>query len=96
MLSFELKERYSAGSDCMAEYDGILNKPLTVKEFIDAVLTEHKNDWGAVQVNYSRNAWYRHGKLENKMPKKYLKLNVVSFNAIGGWSRMDYRLTCAE
>ena len=102
---FELRRTTPIGSDECAGYEVILDKPCTVKEFIDMALKEKDNEWGQFHIvkphilasyplpsNIAATAEYSSGKLktENTIPEKYLSKTISKITASGGWSRMDY------
>lgn len=90
---FKLLQCGSESRDCTAPYKVTLDKSYTVRTFIDAIINERKNEWGYIIVNYGNKRFssgYRYGKLENEMDESVLDKPVISANASGGWTRMDY------
>lgn len=86
-------------SDCTSVYDIELDKPYTVGEFIDTVLTELPKEWGYIGIDNKKSIFgdpcceYRYGKLVTQsLPDNILKKNIKEVRADGGWSRMDYKI----
>lgn len=98
MLTFI--QTHATGSDCTAPYDVIMDKPYTVGEFINEVLTTRTNEWGEFVVKHKgcsyfdrmANTEYRYGKKESAMPEDIASLPIKEVKASGGWSNMDYDL----
>lgn len=90
MLKFV--QTHATGGDCTAPYDVILDKPYTVSEFINEVLTTHKNEWGIIRVRGAFSINYRYGKMEKEIPEQYANLSIKKVQAAGGWSAMDYHI----
>ena len=85
--------------DCSANYDVKLNKPHTVGEFINLVLSERKGEWGKFEIYNPDVSWldyeryeYRHGILKDVISKEILEKRIISIEAHGGWTQMDYLL----
>ncbi|MBO5319020.1 MAG: hypothetical protein J6B01_04945 [Ruminococcus sp.] len=84
--------------DCTSRYEVRLDKQYTVREFIDAVLTNKPNEWGSIGIEKSGTIFgdprchYKRGVLLNNLPDEYLNKNVISARSHGGWSNMDYNL----
>lgn len=96
----EIKATGGMGGDATYPYDVIMDRPYTVKEFVDEVLAEKEN-WGCVHVSDNpRNmlgkalCWYRYGKLEEEYAslEEYENRLVKSAHGSGGWSRYDFTL----
>lgn len=73
----------------------------TVEEFVKMVLAERPNEWGEFHFNerFGRCLDYQYGKADLqgcRVYKKYKDKRVVSVEADGGWSQMDYIVTCEE
>jgi hypothetical protein len=85
--------------DCTALYSVQLDKPYTVKEFIDEVLT--KEEWGYIGIEDkygdsifgNPNCEYKRNELITEMPVEVLDKVIVKVRASGGWTRMDYNIT---
>lgn len=97
---FTLTDAHECGYFCGAcdySYSIKFNRECTVGEFIDYVLTI-VNEWGYVGIDSHNDIFgdphceYRYGKLLYEMPSDVLDKKVVSANATGGWTRMDYIL----
>lgn len=95
-----IKATGGMGGDATYPYDVIMDRPYTVREFVDEVLAEEGN-WGCIRVSDNpRDAlgelicWYRHGKLEEEYAsvKKYESIQVKSAHGSGGWSMYDFTL----
>lgn len=85
--------------DCTTNYDVKLNKTHTVSEFINLVLVERKGEWGKFEIYDPDVSWldyeqyeYRYGVLNDAIPKDLLEKKIISIEAHGGWTRMDYLL----
>ena len=85
--------------DCSANYDVKLNKPHTVGEFINLVLIERKAESGMFEIYNPDVSWldyeryeYRHGILKDVISKEILEKRIISIEAHGGWTQMDYLL----
>lgn len=78
------------GGDCTASYDVELDKPYTVAEFINEVLTTRKNEWGSINVKDAFYLKYRYGKTEQEIPEQYANLSVKKVKAAGGYTAMSY------
>lgn len=101
MLTFI--QTHAAGGDETAPYDVILDKPYTVGEFINEVLTTRSNEWGEFTVK-NKKGWYveieyHYGEIETldghqvtKLPDDLCALLISEVKASGGWSNMDYDL----
>lgn len=83
--------------DETSTYDGYLNQPLTVREFINAVFEQYPNEWGEIQVYprpYTLRLEYSHKEIVyiSSQFNDCLDRKIKSFSSCGGWSRMDYTL----
>lgn len=85
--------------DCSANYYVKLNKPHTVGEFINLVLIERKGEWGKFEIYSPDVSWldyeryeYRYGILKDAISKEILEKRIISIEAHGGWTQMDYLL----
>ena len=86
-----------SNGDCTSNYNISLDKEYTVKEFIDTVLIEKKNEWGFFKILTDNNLIdgvasyeYKYGKLVGNINEKYLNNKIIGANCSGGWSAMDY------
>ena len=95
-----IKATGGMGGDDTYPYDAIMDRPYTVREFVDEVLFK-KGNWGCIRVSDNpRDAlgevlcWYSHGKLEEEYAslKECEDKQVKSANGSGGWSRYDFTL----
>lgn len=83
--------------DATSTYDGHLNQPLTVREFIDAVFEQYPDEWGGIRIWNSAYTSYleysrKHITYISSQFNDYLNKKIKSFSASGGWYRMDYTL----
>ncbi len=98
---FRFIETRPVGGDCICGYRLELDKEYTVASFIETVLKERSNEWGYIGID-KKGAWlgepnceYRRGKLMTKqLDEEYLNKKILEVRADGGWSRMDYIITC--
>ena len=91
---FRLTQCTPVGGDATCGYYVELEKEYTVKEFIETVLNERKNEWGFFNIKGSLSCEYRYGELVSDTGLQEIghrKINKVS--ASGGWSRMDYQIS---
>lgn len=93
-------------SDATSNFDIILDKPYTVGEFIDEVLSTRKNEWGDIWIQL-KDGWrvmldpfleYRHGQITDKFHWEdyLLEQSIKSVFANGGWSAMTYWIKLEE
>lgn len=90
-------QSYGNVSDYTIRYIVELDKPYTVKTFIEAIFNRdvEKREWGSIKVidgheksiGYS---WYKNGKLEKETGESVLDKPVIKVKASGCYSRMDY------
>lgn len=88
--------------DCTAGYKVFLDKEYTLQEFVDAILTNKKDEWGVIRIQKRNCLWtrypridYRYGSITSKpnIPEKVFGYKVKSVTASGGWTAMDYIVT---
>ena len=99
MKSFTLKRTGPIGGDETAPYDVVFLEKMTVREFVEYVLTLH--EWGRIALcipgfgsgDMQPYCQYRQDKLESELPEEYLDRTIASATAHGGWSLMNYTLT---
>lgn len=98
---FRLIQSTRTAGDSTAGYKVILDKEYTLREFIDAVLT-NKDEWGYIRVVKRDCAWYNYPRFsyyygeipgEPNLPEEVYGYKVKSVTASGGWTRMDYVVT---
>lgn len=88
----------SVGSDCTGEYVVDFTKGMTVGQFIQEILTDHKSEWGSISIFEPNNIFgnprmsYLHGKAESMLPKEYLDKEILKVDGHGGWTLSDFRL----
>lgn len=95
---FELKQIRPEGGDCTAPYDVILDREYTVREFVEAVLTNRPKEWGTIYYCMKDTpcsitdpcSEYERGYLECNLPDDILDKKIVYVTARGGWSMMNY------
>ena len=99
---FTLIQCTPTGYDCTVGYRVNLDKEYTLQEFIDAILTNKKDEWGGIKIVKRNCPWYsrpcidyKYGNITNKpnIPEKVFSYKVKSVTAHGGWSSMDYIVT---
>lgn len=84
--------------DCTADYEVMLDKQYTVREFVSFVLSQ-KDEWGTIQIYDPDKSWldydkyeYRYGNLNDDIPNEIMGKKIISVSAHGGWTAMDYVL----
>lgn len=95
---FTLTASTPMAGDGTSEYKITLDKEYTLREFIEAVLT-NEGEWGSIRIAKRNCYWYdfpeiryRYGEIitvPNLLEEIY-NLKVRSAVASGGWTRMDY------
>jgi len=89
-------------SDCTSQYEIILHKPYTVKEFIEEWLRDCPNDWGYFQIGevdkdgtvcYFGIA-YENGEIRTKykddmLNREFMNNTIKEIGGSGGWTRSD-------
>lgn len=84
---------------CTVEYRVWLDKEYTLQEFVDAILTNKKDERGKISIVKRNSPWnrypyieYQDGNITNKsnIPEKVFGYKVKSVTASGGWTAMDY------
>ena len=88
---FKLRQNTPTGGDCTSGYEVILDREYTVKELLDEVLS-NTGEWGYFCVENGSSIEYRYGKCFSELSEIDLQKRVLSVNAGGGWSRMDYNI----
>lgn len=90
--------------DETAPYAVSLDRPYTVKDFIDAVIANNPKEWGRIYVHTVHDIFacpsceYRYGVVDQgsgrygALTAELLGKPVKSASANGGWSNMDYVL----
>lgn len=98
---FDFVSTSKVSSDGTCNYDIKLDRQYTVREFIKEVLSSRSKEWGDVSINnedkYAEKQFcdYRRGSLISKtITEENLEKKVKSVKAYGGWTRMDYTITC--
>lgn len=99
---FTLTQCTPTFGDCTARYRVDLDKEYTLQGFVDAILTNKKDEWGKISIVKSNVPWYfypyigyQRGSItgESNIPEKVFTYKVKSVIANGGWSVMDYIVT---
>lgn len=97
----KLNQNTPTAGDCTAGYAVSLDKPYTVREFVDEIL-DNAREWGHIGIYSEEQAWfekgdpyieYRHGVLTAPFSDEILEKTIIKATASGGWSLMDYSLT---
>ena len=99
-----LFEQLWCGSDCTGPYRvSILAEKMTVREFIEDILTNHKSEWGTIGIYNKRDTIsgypymeYSHGEEKSHMPEEYLDKVILKATGSGGWSCSDFILHLVE
>ena len=98
---FRLVQKSRVCSDCTCAYDLILQKnECTLREFIEYIKNYRSNEWGGIGINTKDNTRiaslsYSHGKCDTAMISDIMDKKIKSRGyASGGWTRMDYIITC--
>ena len=85
--------------DCSIFYEVKLDRPYTVGEFINLVLVEKNKEWGKFRIYNPNVSWmdyeryeYQYGILKDAIPNELREKKIISIEAHGGWTQMDYLL----
>lgn len=90
--------------DCTAGYAVTLDHTYTVRELIQEIISNKKEEWGRIGIAPKKpqrdcysifgepNCEYRYGKLLSNLPDELLDKKIHQVKAHGGWSNMDYLL----
>lgn len=96
----ELKCTGGPYGDACSHYSVILRKRYTIKEFIAEVLQSYPKDWGTF---YGGPSWaspkiceYKYGSIYGEISPVNLNAVILSVEAHGGWSLMDYYIKTEE
>lgn len=90
------------GSDCTGPYDVTYTEGMTVRQFIDEILTEHDSEWGYIGIDSPGTIFgnpcfeYSHGATKETLPDEYLDKVIIDVKGHGGWSRSDFQLVLKE
>lgn len=105
---FRLIQTSDTRGDCTASYDVQLDKEYTVKEFLETVLTQKADEWGAfyLMVRSKKLFWqnpsceYKNGNRVGpawaSILARYGSRRIVRACSDGGWTRMDYYIWLDE
>lgn len=105
---FRLIQTSDTRGDCTASYDVQLDKEYTVKEFLETILTQKTDEWGAfyLMVRSKKLFWqnpsceYRNGKKTGttwaNILIRYGDRRITKVCSDGGWTRMDYYIWLDE
>ena len=105
---FRLIQTSDTRGDCTASYDVQLDKEYTVKEFLETVLTQKADEWGAFYLMVrSRKLFWQNPSCEYRNGKKtgttwanilirYGDRRITKVCSDGGWTRMDYYIWLDE
>lgn len=88
----------------LTEYRVNLDKEYTVREFINWVILKKYEYLGFIGIKDKNSTSpygnpycsYNKGKQETDLPDEIMCQKIVSVNARGGWSRMDFLITLQE
>lgn len=97
---FKLGEILYRSTDATCDYELLITKPCTLREFVKDVLS-NKHEWGDIGIasedpmNVFGNPYieYKHGKLLSTFPDELLDKQIdieAEHRASGGWSLMSY------
>lgn len=89
-----------AGDQCYG-YKLRMERPCTVREFIEEILRQRPGEWGAFEITPLADYGYytgrelrvefeKGGKLKNSIPEAAAGKLVQKAKARGGWTAMDY------
>lgn len=84
------------------QYDVEISKPMTVKEFIDELISLYPSEWGYVGIYKDGYVFgdpvceYSHGEIKEAMPEEFLNREITYVDGGGGWSRSDFTLYLKE
>lgn len=93
---FKRKQSGPTCGDCTASYDVFLHQDYTLQKFMDDVVSQYPDEWGNFCITdkdgLSIDIEYSHGIINKGYPDCLIKCPVISVNASGGWSKMDYNI----
>ena len=85
-----------AGSDCTAPYYITIDKPKTVREFINEWLMNHPKEWGRFAI-YKKGTIgepaceYKYGEIVGEeIPTEYLDAEIEKVTGYGGWTLSNF------
>lgn len=105
---FRLIQTSDTRGDCTASYDVQLDKEYTVKEFLETVLKQKADEWGAFYLMVrSKKLFWQNPSCEYKngnrigpawasILTRYGNRRIVRACSDGGWTRMDYYIWLDE
>lgn len=91
-----LKAATDMFQDCTQGFTVILDKNYTVKEFIDQIVKQRRNEWGYFRLKMKKDPFgkriceYRNGEYGDILLPDILNRDIEIVSAHGGWSAMDY------
>ncbi len=86
----------SCGSDCTGPYAIEFSMPMTVRKFINELLTNYPDEWGYIGIKHKDAIFgnpyceYNRGKLLSSLPEEYLDKEILNIAGSGGWTRSDF------
>lgn len=92
----------SCGSDCTGPYRVEIQKPMTVRKFINDLLAQYPGEWGHIGIYKKGTTFgspkcdYEHGRLLNNLPEEYLDKEIEGVTGGGGWSYSTFTLHLKE
>ena len=92
-----------AGSDCTAPYYISFDKPKTVGEFIEELLTTRPKEWGHFGI-YKKGSFrgelscdYKYGEIVgDPLPDEYLNAEIEKVTGYGGWTLSEFTFYLRE
>lgn len=85
-------------SDATNDYEVLLGRPMTVREFIEKWMERNPFEWGYFGIYTAEpgnffgkpNCEYKRGKLLSELPTAYLDAMIKSVKGSGGYTRSDF------
>ena len=99
-MTFHFKQEGEPVGDATMWYCLEFDRTMTVREFVNEVLTERKDEWGDITINIGHPMSffegqcyeYRKGKLISSLPEELMDKKIQFAKANGGYSLMSYFL----
>lgn len=97
---FKLGETLYRSTDATCDYELLITKPCTLRQFVEEVIS-NKKEWGYIGIQPKNKETifgdpcieYENGLLLSTFPDELLDKQIdikAKHEASGGWSRMDY------
>ena len=95
MKLFELEHKGGPFGDACTLYKMVFPQETTVRELIDYVIKQFKNEWGNIDIGqwppHMLRLEYRYGRIISDEIPEYMKDSVIlDADAYGGWTNMNY------